>query len=202
MIAGMANLKPPPFNAFTIKFDRKVQLIITPIKIAEAFDPKEVAPETVNHLEFTALWDTGATGSVIKNSTAQRLGLIPSGITRMNHAGGCSDSNTYVVNILLPNNVGIVGVQVSECAETVGDFGAIIGMDIINKGDLSISNIDEKTCMTYRFPSYRTYDFVEEYNKLLFSGVQPYHPCPCGKVDKNGKPVNFSQCHGKKTNHH
>jgi hypothetical protein len=193
----MANTKPP-FQAFTITFEIIVDRIITPVKLAKAFNPQIESPDNFQHIEFNALWDTGATKSVITSSTAKQLGIIPSGLTKVNHAGGSSESNTYLINILLPNGVGIAGVQVSECPNSVGNFGVLIGMDIINRGDLSISNLNNRTCMSFRLPSYKTYDFVKEFNKILFQGTKPYAPCPCGKVDNLGKPIKFSQCHGKK----
>jgi hypothetical protein len=36
--------------------------------------------------------------------------------------------------------VGIKGVLVSECPSIVGGVGALVGMDIIAKGDLAITN--------------------------------------------------------------
>ena len=67
------------------------------------------------------------TQSVITRATAEALQLVPVGQTTLNHAGGCSQANTYVVNLILPNKVGFAGVLVSECPDVVGDFGAIVG---------------------------------------------------------------------------
>lgn len=195
----MASFTTPPFSAFTIQFNNIVNRIITPIQVAKAFDPQTEIPGNVPHIQINALWDTGATKSVITSTTVSQLGLIPIGITKVNHAGGCSDSNTYLINIVLPPNVGFAGIMVSECPEIGGGFGVIIGMDIISQGDLSISNLQAKTCMTFRTPSFKVYDFVKEYNKIKYQGIQPYMPCPCGNVDHNGKRLKFSQCHGKKT---
>src|SRR5271157_5724944 len=161
-----------PFHAFTIKHSARVNRITTTIKLSVTFDPKVTNGEGLKFFETSALWDTGATKSVVTKSTAENIGLVPTGSANVNHAGGSSLANTYVVNIYLPNNVVIPGVLVTECP--TGDFGAIIGMDIIAGGDLSITNADSKTWMTFRIPSYRGIDFVVESNRITYSGVKKY----------------------------
>jgi hypothetical protein len=46
-----------------------------------------------------------------------------------------------------------------------GNFGAIIGMDIIRRGDFAITNANGKTKMSFRMPSLKAIDFVEEQKK-------------------------------------
>lgn len=143
----------------------------------------------------TALWDTGATKSVITRATAELLKLVKVGEVQVHHAGGISTSPTYIVNFLLPNKVGIVGLQVTECEDTGGNFGAIIGMDVIASGDFSITNVDGKTCMSFRLPSIETVDYVLAANNIIYANVGRNDPCPCGKTKKNGKPMKFKDCH-------
>jgi len=145
-------------------------------------------------LETTALWDTGATNSVVTSATAKDLGLVAVGRTQVFTAAGCSEQNTYLVNVILPSKVLVPGVLVSECSQDAGDFGLIVGMDIMTRGDLSTTNVDDKTCMTFRIPSVHTADFVVEANELRFRGVGRNDPCPCGARDANGKPRKFKQC--------
>jgi hypothetical protein len=182
----------PPFMAFTIKHKGLSGRIITPISLSAAFDPAQPPEPLPPQHQTTALWDTGASRSVITPSTARALGLVSVGTIMMNHAGGCSPSNTYLVNFFLPNNVGIRGVLVSESADIPnGDFGALIGMDIISIGDFSITNVNRQTWMTFRIPSIETIDYVVESDRLLYAGVQRNAPCPCGSGKK------FKHCHGE-----
>ncbi len=187
----------PAFHAFTIKHNVRVNRIVTPVKLSKAFIPDNSSQSPYPPIDTTALWDTGATKSVITKATIDRLGLIPVGTTIVNHAGGSSESNTYLINVVLPNNVGVAGVLVNACENIVGDFGVIIGMDIITKGDLSITNTNDQTCMTFRTPSIGTTDYVAEANKINYAGIGRNAPCPCGKKDEHGKPVKFKYCHGK-----
>ena len=186
-----------PFHAFTTKFTGISLRITTPVELSEGFDPGNPPAPPVATMRTAALWDTGATNSVITRATAATLGLVPSGSAQVNHAGGRGVANTYVVNVKLPNEVTVVGVLVSECPDIVGDFGAIIGMDIICRGDFSITNVDGKTCMSYRVPSIQEIDYVAEANRAVFAGTNRNAPCPCGKLDAAGKPVKFKFCHGK-----
>lgn len=188
--------KRAPYLAFTIKHSGRVNRIITHVGVSAAFDPA-TPPQDPGILETTALWDTGATSSVITKKTAGDLGLVSTGMTRVNHAGGTSNHQTYVVNFFLPNNVGVPGVCVSECEDIAGDFGAIIGMDIICRGDMAITNHGGKTTMTFRIPSFEEIDFVPQSNRILFSDVGRNDPCPCGKMSPDGKPVKFKKCHGR-----
>jgi len=86
-------------------------------------------------------------------------------------------------------------VVVTECEE-IAHFGFILGMEIIARGDLSITNYDNQTWVSFRVPSLAGIDYVQEFNKLQFAGVGRNDPCPCGKQDANGKVIKFKRCHG------
>lgn len=115
----------------------------------------------------------------------------------VNHAGGSSLSNTYLVNLHLPNGVGIVGVPVTELGETTL-FGVIVGMDIIIRGDFAITNTNGQTWVSFRVPSIQGIDYVQEAQKIRYAGVGRNDPCPCGKTDAIGKPIKFKKCHGRR----
>lgn len=146
------------FHAFTLRHKGIVDRLISDVRISVGFD-LTAAPPHPKSIPARALWDTGATASVITKQTATNLGLTPAGVARVRHAGGTSDQARYVVNLFLPNHVSMQGVFVTECVNTIGDFGVIIGMDIISAGDLAISNHGGKTTMTFRVPSVDTIDF-------------------------------------------
>lgn len=190
----MGALSYQTFHACTIKHNGLANRIITPVGLCQAFDPSKNPLPNYPILQTTALWDTGATSSVITEATALALNIPPVGTVMVKHAGGMSPSDTYLLNFILPNNVGIYGVQVSKCHDIAGDFGAIIGMDIISKGDFAITNVNNKTCMSFRFPSIHTIDYVEEANKLKLIKSLPKvgrnDPCPCGSGKK------YKKCHG------
>lgn len=195
----MNSARTTQFHASTTIYNGIVPQIKTKLFVLEAFDPFQLnSVPSPTSIEVDALWDTGATGSVITQEIVNNLKLKPVGKTNIRHAGGMSSSNTYLVNFILPNKVQIIGILASECSDLVGNFKAIIGMDVITKGDFSITNVENKTCMSFRIPSIVRIDYVKEANRLLFQGVGRNDPCPCGQVDAGGKPIKFKNCHGKK----
>src|SRR5260370_25715985 len=98
--------QPPECRAFTQKHNGLANRIITEVQISEAFDPLN-PPAKPNLFKTTALWDTGATHSVVTETTAKSLGLATAGKRLVPHAGGKGEFNTYLVHFFLPNHVTI-----------------------------------------------------------------------------------------------
>ena len=147
-------------SSFTIKWDNRVNQLITDCHIT--LPVKDDALFDASTLEgFKALWDTGATGTVISKAVADKLGLIPTGKTVCHHAAGSSNVNVYDICIALLNKVAIPLLRVTE--GTLNGFDVLIGMDIIGKGDFSISNFNNQTVFSFRFPSAQETDFVKEH---------------------------------------
>lgn len=192
----MSNHKPQ-FHALTYLFTGVTNRVIVPLEVADAFDPASTDPQSVTWHPTPALWDTGATNSVITEATAAKLGLKSVRKVTIVHAGGPEERNQYVVNLRLPNKVSVNGVLVTDCHNTAGNFGAIVGMDIITMGDLAISNHKNQTCMTFRLPSIGKHDYVEDFNRQLHNSMNPNDPCYCGAKDDKGNPRKYRNCHGK-----
>ncbi len=186
---------PPNFQAFTVKsHGGKLNQILTEVGVSKpAPDGDNSKIEAIYGTK--AIWDTGATHSVVTKATAEALGLIPSGMSRMAHAGGTSDTNAYLVNLHLPNGLNVAAVHVLEI-ENSTDFGVLIGMDVITLGDFTITNVAEVTTVSFRYPSIKVIDFVAEINQInamarRADGIGRNDPCPCGSNRK------YKNCHGK-----
>lgn len=156
-----------PVFGFTTRSNQRVAILQNEIYISEAHDPASGAPAPIKK-PFIGIWDTGATGTVICKKISDALGLQPSGRTTVRAVGEGDtaheyETNTYLVNLYLPNNVVIVGVRVGEGSIAGGDL--LLGMDIIGEGDFAISKADGKTVWTFRTPSVETIDFVEQINE-------------------------------------
>ena len=115
-------------------------------------------------MDARTLWDTGATCSCISHEVADSLDLVPTGVKRISTPSGTTDVCTFLVDITLPNNVIISDLQVCESDIGVQGLDFLAGMDIINKGDFSVSNYNGKTVFTFRIPSQKTTDYVHEEN--------------------------------------
>ena len=153
--------KPPDIRAFTRQDDKLAKSLLSEVFIAEAHDPS--TSPSPQRKKYIAIWDTGATRTVISPKVVQELGLKPIRREIAQGANSISEVNVYLVNLLMPHNVGLVGVPVAEM--DFGDEDALIGMDIISKGDFAVSNFQGRTTFTFRTPSLEKFDFVREINE-------------------------------------
>jgi hypothetical protein len=108
--------------------------------------------------QFDAIWDTGATNCVISQAVIDQCGLVATGITQVHGVHGPAQSETYLVNIGLPNAVLFPGVRVTR-GELVSGADMLIGMDIINRGDFAVTNYGGLTKFSFRVPSQEHIDF-------------------------------------------
>ena len=176
-------------HALSRSFGNIVNCITTTVTIQNTF--------TGQTLQTEAIWDTGATNSVITETCAQQLGLVCVSKTIVNSVHGSKESNVYYLNITLHNEQITIKSKVTECSKLSRDdkIGILIGMDIINQGDFSISNFGGNTVMTFRIPSMQKIDFVEgiKNGQPLIKGNLPGRNdrCFCGSGKK------YKHCHGK-----
>ena len=143
-------------HAMTMPHEGIKNCIISPVEIVNPFTNRKVTTG--------GLWDTGATDSAITESLAKELGLIE--VQRISVSGvhGIKEVPVYYVEIELYNGAISLRALVSECTELSADgtVGALIGMNVINKGDFAISNFQGNTVMSFRVPSMQRIDFVKE----------------------------------------
>ena len=151
------------FRAFTATGDGLLSSLLNQCSVSRAWDPGNGSPEP-EVITFDAIWDTGATNSVITQGVVDACGLAPTGIARVEHVEGSSLAETYLVNILLPNNVRYRGVPVTKGNFSGGDI--LIGMDIITTGDFAVTNFNGTTKFSFRQPSIGHIDFVGEQHDL------------------------------------
>lgn len=180
-------------KAFTLRYNNITNAIICDVGITALRELHTIKESEILYLK--ALWDTGATNSVVTKDTAKRLGLVPTGKTIVHHAGGESEVNVFQVQLFLPMKV-TVNARVTECDDST-QFGLIIGMDIICAGDFSITNSDGKTTFSFRMPSIEKIDYVKASGLPIIQ--KPIHvdkkigrndPCPCNSGKK------FKHCCG------
>lgn len=112
-------------------------------------------------LPFVAIWDTGATHSVITQAVVDACGLVPTGMAKVGHVDGFTQAETYLVNIGLPQNVIFYGARVTK-GKLTGEANILIGMNIISQGDFAVTNFNKLTKFSFRVPSMRHIDFIEE----------------------------------------
>ncbi len=181
----MAN-KPTPGLCFTAVYKTISRTLRSKVRVQ--------SPITNNDVEANAIWDTGASRSLITPEIAAKLDLKPVSKTLMATPSDKNiQSNVYLLNVHLPNRAKIVGVQALEGTPNSCDM--LIGMDVISLGDFAVTNFNGKTMFSFRTPSMAEIDFTKH------SHIEPIRneshktgrndPCPCGSGKK------YKHCHGK-----
>lgn len=154
------------FKAFTVRFRGRTNVLFSQVGVSQAFDPKATTINQPPIAYLNAIWDTGASCTIISKEYAIKVGLVPTGKTTITGVNNSTLENTYQVNVYLPNKVCLVFVKIAEAPALAGGAGMLIGMDIIGSGDFSVYSEGGKTIMTYRFPSIGGTDFVAEANSI------------------------------------
>lgn len=186
-------------RAFTIQYESLANALYLECGVSEAISREELqqGKKHPKVLSYKALWDTGATKSSISQRVVDDLGLIPVGRGINHTAAGPVSTKMYLINILLRSGVGFPSLMVTS--SDLGNLDVLIGMDVISKGDFSITNVNGKTTFSFRAPSLETIDYVkEQQNKpkvqqpvIAPKKVGRNDPCPCGSGKK------FKHCCGK-----
>ena len=168
-------------SAFTVTYNGISRSLVSDVEIAVAFDFALPKPHPT-FKQYKGIWDTGATASVISQKVVAELGLLPTGMTRVQHAHGSTDAEVYLVNIALPNRVAFASVRVTKGELVSNDV--LIGMDIICNGDFAVTNYLKKTVFSYKIPSSQTLDFTTPPLPPPVPQVGRNSPCPCGSGKK------------------
>ena len=144
-------------SAFTVTSNfGLLNVLMSPCTISDA----TTAPDE-SRRSFTAIWDTGATNSVITQDVVDACGLVATGLENVHNVTGPATQETYLVTIELPNGSRYTPVRVTK-GNLQHEIGVLIGMDIISTGDFAVTNFGGITKFTFRFPSLEHIDFVEQ----------------------------------------
>lgn len=136
---------------FRISYDHIVRELITdaaikfPSALSEGNDSLR--------LDVKAVWDTGATHTVITHKIATQLGLKPTGKAIAYGVNSQAIVNRYFVDIELPNKIHFPNFEVTESDLNSPNIDILIGMDIIQQGDFLITNAGGKTTFSFCIPS-------------------------------------------------
>ncbi len=157
--------QPPQSRSFTsVSTGGLLGVLKNRCAISQAFDPAAGGPAPAV-VEFDAIWDTGATNSVITQDVVDGCGLAPIGMVQTYGVHGSELAEVYLVNIYLPNHVAFGSIRVTK--GILVDAQILIGMDLISQGDFAVTNFQGLTKFSFRVPSMRHIDFVQEHNDRL-----------------------------------
>lgn len=133
-------------SVFAKIYDGKASEIRSDIWVASSF-AEDADSESV---KCSAIWDTGANGTSINISIAERLGLTAVSHVSVETANGKCDAPIYLIDVFLPNGRSVKRIEAMGTNLNICD--ALIGMDIITLGDMLITNAPN-TKFEFRLPS-------------------------------------------------
>lgn len=149
-------------KAFTQKADGRVNEIRSVAGVFIVASAQDGIPTEIE--QFQAVWDTGATNTVVTSTVIERIGSRPITYVPVGTAGGeVKNAPVHLLNIVLPNNVIIPNIQVTELKD-LNSCDILVGMDIISSGDFAITHPSGRAVFSFRMPSSRPIDFVPESN--------------------------------------
>ncbi len=174
------------FTAFTVKGSGG---LLRELKVPIKVRIPEIFKDSLHDFhEIQAIWDTGATNSVVSERLASKIKLIPTGMAKCRGVHEEKEVNTYIVDILINNTVLLEKHRVISGDLGDRDFDFLVGMDIITTGDCSITQEQDDagrlcTVFSFRWPSaMQPIDYVAEINK--FKAEQERHQKNQAKIAK------------------
>lgn len=169
-------------KAFTTRYKGLTRTLYNQVGVCLPFTQEEAGTQQIKVNKYLAIWDTGATHSAITKKVAGELDLKPTGIAEVRYGSGLAQTNTYLVNIVLPDEVMVGSVRVTEVNLIPDDNTSddqqpqlLIGMDIIGMGDFAVTNANGNTVFSFRVPSREEIDFVPEVKENNILKYGNYH---------------------------
>lgn len=136
--------------------------LVSPVVIWPAAIVRQQSPNLANlvHQSEKAIWDTGATNSVISEALFRQMGLPTLSMAPVSGVTGNSQLPVTLIDIGLLNGVRVPNVRVSVAS--VPGFDVLIGMDIISIGDFAVTQANGQTMFSFMYPpGSKHIDFTE-----------------------------------------
>lgn len=136
-------------GAFTINYGQIIDSIVTECIVSKSADDN---PNKNEHsTKCLAIWDSGATSSIITRRIIEKLKLQAVGVCQVAGIHGTEYEYTYYINLMISGNMEFFTLEVTE--GELEDVDVLIGMDVISQGDFCISNGNNETIVSFRSPS-------------------------------------------------
>jgi hypothetical protein len=101
---------------------------------------------------YIGVWDTGATQTLITQKIFTDLNLTPIDNAIVAGVNSKTIAPVVLIGLILPNNIQIKGIRAT--VSHIQGVDMLLGMDLIQLGDFSISNHDNKTVFTFAIPPF------------------------------------------------
>lgn len=143
-------------KAFTITEPNIVNRLMSDVFVFDEY----VNQSLDNVKKWKAVWDTGAELTCIAPRVSSELKLTKFGEKNISGATNTKICNTYCIDIILPNNLLVKDVVVAELHGNT-NYDLLIGMDIIRRGNFTVTNYNGQTKFSFISPSIEHLDYVD-----------------------------------------
>ena len=116
---------------YKVKLPDGFHAIVTPVKIKNVLNGRE---KVVN-----AVWDTGATYSAATKRVVDELDLFEMAKGVTNGIAGTVIGSTRMALTFPGNRKYATWAEMNEVLELPGDFDVLLGLDVISRGDLHLT---------------------------------------------------------------
>lgn len=137
-------------SVLTKEYDSLVEAVATECVVFSPVYADGEQPKA--YVANVAVWDTGATNTIITPEIVKRLGLNPVMDGGLSGIGGEVESGIYKINLGLPGGILVYDVP-AFVSDQLDDYDMLIGMDVILLGDFCLSNVNDRTVFSFRIPS-------------------------------------------------
>ena len=128
-----------------------IEAIVSECRICHAVDFKNGEFPSKVYSSQNAVWDTGATNTLISSKVVMELGITPYGKSGFSSANDIVEANVYEIHLAIPPAGVVCNVLAMEKDDE--DYDVVIGMDVISKGDFVLTNHDGHSTFSFRLPS-------------------------------------------------
>lgn len=125
-----------------------IEIILTPS--GSFLKTLDVSPSLAEAIKVLAMIDTGASGTVISQGYADKLGISPVGTILINTPASINVScYQFNVQIVFPNNVTISSIVVTEAPLQGQHIQCLIGRDVLQHGVLIYTGYDNSFTLSF-----------------------------------------------------
>jgi hypothetical protein len=144
--------KKMPHLAFAADYHKTMLELQTPADVFPVSTTDQIL--LTKPVKISAIWDTGATGSVITPRLQSLLKLFPIRRVTVKGVNDAREVDLVIISIGLPNHVKVNDVQVTVCELNSPGIDMLIGMDIISHGDFAVCNGSGSTLFSFAIPPF------------------------------------------------
>jgi hypothetical protein len=158
----------PEYYAFSHHYPKLARSLATEVRVCKQYsgNPEE-------SITIRAIWDTGATSTVISPDAAKKIDLVSIDKLGVYGVNSYTEVDVSIASIILPNSIVLRNKRITVCRLPPA-VDMLIGMDIIGMGDLFICNTGNRTLFSYAVPplpcKIDLVDKAEELNKKNRAG--------------------------------